>query len=83
MWPCSRDRLYALSQGVWDLPPTPENEGKPPAPDTGAILRLDWDGSFITVVDGLDRPTSFEFLGDTAYVVTLTGKVLRIDDVAR
>ena len=33
--------LYALSQGVWDLPPTPENEGKPASPDTGRLLRVE------------------------------------------
>jgi hypothetical protein len=34
------------------------------------------------VVEGLDRPTSLEFIGDTAFVVTLTGKVIRIDNVS-
>jgi sugar lactone lactonase YvrE len=71
--------LHALSQGVWDLPPTPENEGKPASPNTGTLLRVRRDGSFATIVDGLDRPTSLEFIGDTAFVVTLTGTVLRID----
>ena len=41
------------------------------------------DGSFAAVVEGLDRPTSLEFIGDAAFVVTLTGKVLRIDGVSR
>jgi len=76
-------RLFALSQGIWDLPPTPENEGKPAAPDTGALLRLGTDGAFDTVVDGLDRPTSLELVGNTAYVVTLTGMILRVDGVSR
>ena len=31
----------------------------------------------------LDRPTSLEFIGKTAFVITLTGKVIRIDDVGR
>jgi hypothetical protein len=31
------------------------------------------------VTGGLDRPTSLEFIGDTAYVVTLTGEVWAID----
>ena len=75
--------LYALSQGVWDLPPTPENEGKPAAPDTGRLLRVEKEGSFAPVVEGLDRPTSLEFIDDTAFVVTLTGQVLRIDGVSR
>ena len=75
--------LYALSQGVWNLPPTPENEGKPAAPDTGRLLRVVRGGRFVPVVEGLDRPTSLELAGDTAFVVTLTGKVLRIDGVSR
>ena len=75
-----RDRaLYALSQGVWNLPPTPENEGKPAAPNTGQLLRVKWDGSLAPVVAGLDRPTSLEFIDDRAFVVTLTGEVLQID----
>jgi hypothetical protein len=75
-------RLYALSQGIWDLPVTPENEGAPASPDTGRLLRVEGDGSFSSVVDGLDRPTSLEFIRDTAFVVTLTGKVLRIDNAS-
>ena len=63
--------------------PDPENEGKPAAPDTGRLLRVKRDGSFAPVVEGLDRPTSLEFIDDTAFVVTLTGKVLRIDGVSR
>ncbi len=76
-------QLYALSQGIWDLPPTPENEGKPASPDTGSLLRVNGHGGLVSVVDGLDRPTSVEFIGDTAYVVTLTGKVIAIDGVRR
>ena len=72
--------LYALLQGDWDLPVTPENEGAPASPDTGALMRVERDGSFTTVVGGLDRPTSLELVGDTAFVVTLTGKVMRIDN---
>jgi hypothetical protein len=79
--PCRQ--LYALSQGIWDLPVTPENEGAPASPNTGRLLRVGKDGGFSSVVEGLDRPTSLEFIGDSAFVVTLTGKVLRIDDVGR
>ena len=75
--PC--DRLYALSQGIWDLPVTPENEGAPASPNTGRLVRVQDDGSFGPVVDGLDRPTSLEFVGRTAFVVTLTGKVMKIE----
>lgn len=76
-------RLLALSQGVWDLPPTPENEGKPAAPDTGRILMANRHGGLVPLVEGLDQPTSFEVVGDTAFVITLTGKVLKIDHLAR
>jgi sugar lactone lactonase YvrE len=72
--------LYALSQGIWTLDPTdPSNEGQPASPNTGTLEKVNKDGSFRTVVGGLDRPTSLEFIGKTAFVVTLTGKVLRID----
>ena len=76
-------RLYALSQGIWDLPQIPENEGAPASANTGRLVRVERDGSFKSVVAGLDRPTSLEFIGKTAFVITLTGKVIRIDDVGR
>lgn len=75
--------VYVLSQGVWDLPPIPENEGKPASPDTGRLLRMTEHGRFASVVKGLDRPTSLELIGDSAFVITLTGKVIRIDGVGR
>lgn len=73
------ERIYGLLQGYWNLEPTPENEGFPAAPRTGEIVVVRPDGTFSTVVRRLDRPTSFELVGHTAFVVTLTGKVLRID----
>jgi hypothetical protein len=30
-------------------------------------------------VSGLDQPTSVDFIGDAAFVVTLTGTIVRID----
>jgi hypothetical protein len=70
--------LYALSQGVWDGP----FEGAPALPDTGALLRVNRDGTFTAIVDGLNQPTSFEFIGNTAYVVTLTGEIWKIENVS-
>ena len=72
-------RLYGLLQGHWDLEPIPENEGKPAAPNTGEIVAVGADGTFETVVSGLDRPTSLELVGHVGFVVTLTGTILRID----
>lgn len=76
-------KLYALLQGDWDLPIAPENAGQPASPNTGALVEVEKDGTFTTVVGGLDRPTSLEFIGNTAFVTTLTGKVIRIDNVSR
>jgi hypothetical protein len=74
-------QLYALSQGIWDLPNVPENAGLPASADTGALVRVKKDGTFASVVGELDRPTSVDFIGTTAFVVTLTGKVIRIKNV--
>jgi hypothetical protein len=72
-------RLYALSQGP-GVPGAPP--GSPAQPDTGALVEVNRDGTFTVLVDGLDRPTSLEFIGNTAYVVTLTGEIWKIDDVS-
>jgi hypothetical protein len=75
--------LYVLSQGVWDWPNVPANAGLPASPNTGKLFRVERHGSVIPVVEGLDRPTSVEFIKDTAFIVTLTGKVIRVDNVSR
>ena len=73
-------RLYGLSQGHF----TPGNpEGSPADPHTGALVELQWDGRLRVVVGNLNQPTSLEFIGDTAYVVTLGGEIWKIEDVAR
>jgi hypothetical protein len=67
--------LYALSQGTF----TAGNpEGSPADPDTGSLLRVDRDGTMTPILTGLDRPTSLELRGDTAFVVGLAGDVWRI-----
>ena len=77
----ARGELYVLSQGIWDLPNQPDNAGLPASPNTGSLLRLNRSGSFTKVAGPLDRPTSVELIGHTALVVTLTGKVIRIDGI--
>ena len=72
-------RLYALSQGVGSGDP----EGAPAAPDTGALVKVDRDGTFTVLVDRLNQPTSLEFIKHTAYVVTLSGEIWKIKGVAR
>jgi len=70
--------LFVLSQGFWDGP----FEGTPAQPNTGALMRVNADGTLTTVVGGLDRPTSVEIIKNTAYVVTLGGQVWKVDDIA-
>jgi sugar lactone lactonase YvrE len=72
-------RLYALSQG--DFPPGAP-EGSPALPNTGALVKVNGDGTFTVIIDGLDRPSSLEFIGNTAYVITLTGEIWKIDHVS-
>jgi hypothetical protein len=75
--------LYALSQGMWDG----VAEGSPAQPNTGRLVRVGSNGSLTPVVDAsgvelvLDRPTSMEFIGRTAYIVSLTGTVVKIDNI--
>jgi hypothetical protein len=76
-------QLFGLSQGIWDLPNDPANAGAPASPDSGSLVKVHRDGTFSTVIGSLDRPTSLEFIGNTAFVVTLTGKVLRIDNAVQ
>jgi hypothetical protein len=53
--------------------------GAPADPDTGALMKVDGDGSLTTIIDGLDRSTLVEFIGNTAYVIIVTGDILKIN----
>jgi hypothetical protein len=73
-------QLYALSQGEF----TPGNpEGSPANPNTGALAVLRRDGTLDVVAGPLNQPTSLEFIGDTAFVVTLGGEIWKINHVSR
>jgi len=71
-------RLYALSQGIF---PVGGDPGSPALPNTGALVKVNGDGTFTVITEPLDRPTSLEFIGNTAYVVNLTGQIWKIDGV--
>ena len=71
-------RLYALSQGHF----TPGNPEGSLDPNSGALVRVNRDGTMTRVVANLDRPTSLEFIRNTAYVVTLRRDVLKIKNVS-
>jgi hypothetical protein len=72
-----RHRLYALSQGVGSGGP----EGSPALPNTGALVKANRDGTFTVVIDRLNQPTSLEFIGKSAYVVTLGGEIWKLNGV--
>jgi hypothetical protein len=44
-------------------------------------VKVNRDGHFTVVIDGLNQPTSLEFIGKTAYVVTLGGEIWKIKGV--
>lgn len=70
--------LFALSQGVWGG----VQPGDPALPNTGALMRVNGDGTLTTIIDGLNQPVSLEIIMNTAYVVTLGGEIWVIDDIA-
>jgi hypothetical protein len=72
--------LYALSQGIF---PVGSEPGSPALPNTGALLEVNRNGTFTVIRDGLNQPTSLDFIGNTAYIVSLAGQVWRIDNVSR
>ncbi|PYK19703.1 MAG: hypothetical protein DME55_04305 [Verrucomicrobia bacterium] len=72
-------RLYALSQGIF---PVGGDPGSPALPNTGALVKVNGDGTFTVITEPLDRPTSLEFIGNTAYVVNLIGEIWKIGGVA-
>ena len=71
--------LYALSQGP-GVPGAPP--GSPAQPNSGALVKVNGDGTLTIITDHLNLPTSLEFIGTTAYVVTLTGEVWKIEGVS-
>jgi sugar lactone lactonase YvrE len=71
-------RLYALSNGQHQEDAGP---AMPAEPDTGALLRVRGNGTLSVVVDELDRPTSVEFIHNTAFVTTLDGEIWRVEHV--
>ncbi|TYA55182.1 ScyD/ScyE family protein [Formosa maritima] len=63
--------LFAISQGEW----AGGADGDATEPNTGSLLKVNSDGTFTVIAEGLNRPTSLEFIQNTAYLVTLTGEI--------
>ncbi|MEP7055310.1 MAG: ScyD/ScyE family protein [Actinomycetota bacterium] len=72
--------LFALAQGDFPADGAP---GSPAIAGTGSLVKVNrGEGTFTRVVNHLNRPTSLEFIGDTAYVVTLGGEIWKIENAA-
>jgi hypothetical protein len=72
------ETLFGLAQGIHSN----TSAGTEADPNTGELLRADGKGGFSVVVSGLDRATSLEIVGNTAYVVGITGQIWQIDNIA-
>jgi hypothetical protein len=70
--------MYALAQG----PHTNPGEGTPSDPNGGSLVRANGNGTFTVIADKLNQPTSMEIVGDTAYVVMLSGEVWKVTDLS-
>ena len=73
-----KGQLYLLAQNTHSS----GVEGTPADPDSGALHRLTPHG-LSTIAEGLDRPTSFEIVGNTAYVVTIDGEVWKYTHLSK
>jgi hypothetical protein len=82
--PCSSMWSLAAPHAVRPFPGhrVRRPSGSTALPTTGALVKVNGDGTFTAITDGLDRPTSLEFIGTTAYVVTLGGEIWKIDGVS-
>jgi sugar lactone lactonase YvrE len=74
--------LYGLAQGHWEGDPETD-AGAPAVPGTGSLVKVRGDGGFDVLATALNIPTSLQFIGNTAYVVTLAGEIWAIPDVSR
>lgn len=67
--------LYALSQGYFE-PGNPE--GSPATENSGALERINHDGTMTPLVSGLNQPSSLEFIGRHAFITGLGGDILKV-----
>ncbi|HUP13733.1 MAG TPA: hypothetical protein VM187_16040 [Niastella sp.] len=52
-------------------------------PNTGALLKLKENGTFSFIIDSLNQPTSMEFIGNNAYIVSLAGEIWKIGNTKK
>ena len=56
--------------------------GNPVLSNTGQLLRVNGDGTFTVIFDGLNQPSSMEIVENTACVVTLGGEIWTIESIS-
>jgi hypothetical protein len=71
--------LYALAQGKFEVG---QPDGAPAKPNTGALVEVNEDGTFTTIIEGLNQPSSMEFIGNIAYIISLAGEIYKIENVS-
>jgi hypothetical protein len=73
--------MFALAQGMLNPGDPP---GSPAQANMGSLVMVNGSGGFTSppIADHLNQPSSLEIIGNTAYVVTLGGDVVKIDDIA-
>jgi sugar lactone lactonase YvrE len=69
-------RIYALAQGQF---PEGNPPGSPALPNTGSLVEMDTEGRLSKLLGEVNLPTSLELIGDTAYIVSLSGDIWRVD----
>lgn len=70
--------LFALSQGQWNA----DFPGSPAIPFDGALWEVNADGTLRLIEDEINLPSSLEIINNDAYIVTLAGDIVRIENIA-
>ena len=68
-------KLFALAQGTYGG----GGAGSPAIPGTGSLVEANANGRMQVIADQLNLPTSLEFIGNTAFVISLAGEIWKID----
>jgi hypothetical protein len=74
--------LFALAQGDFLCGDDPACAGAPASPNTGSLVKVNENGTFSTIADKLNQPTSLEIVQNAAYVITLGGEIWKIANIS-
>jgi hypothetical protein len=74
--------LFALAQGDFPCGDDPACAGSPASPNTGSLVQVNENGTFTSIAEELNQPTSLEIIQNAAYVVTLGGEIWKIANIS-